>query len=43
MTGSNVIRMMLKRLAEEEKQFQRQKAEGSVDAVRPAKSEAAQA
>jgi hypothetical protein len=43
MTGSGVIRAMLKRLQEEEKEFQRQKAEGSVDAARPPKSEAARA
>jgi len=43
MTGSSVIQAMLKRLAEEEKEFQRQKAEGSVDAARPPRSKAAQA
>lgn len=42
MAGSSVIQTMLKRLAEEEEQFQRQKAEGSVDAARPPRSKAAQ-
>jgi hypothetical protein len=41
--GSSVIREMLKRLAQEEEQWKRQKREGSVGAVRPPKSRAAEA
>jgi len=41
--GSSVIREMLKRLAEEEEQYKRQKSQGSVGAARPPKSRAAEA
>jgi ribosomal protein S20 len=33
--SSSVIRAMLKRLAEEEEQYKKQKATGSVDAAKP--------
>jgi hypothetical protein len=39
--GSSVIQAMLKRLAQEEEQFNREKAVGSVDAAKPLLARAA--
>jgi hypothetical protein len=40
-TGSGVIQAMLKRLAEEEEQYKKAKAMGSVDATKPLTKRAA--
>ena len=39
--GSGVIQAMLKRLAQEEEQYQKEKAMGSVDATKPLLARAA--
>lgn len=39
--GSSVIQAMLKRLAEEEEQYKKEKAVGSVDATKPLQIRAA--
>jgi hypothetical protein len=39
--GSSVIQAMLKRLAEEEAQYKKEKATGSVDATKPLQARAA--
>jgi len=41
--GSQVIQTMLKRLAEEEQQEKRERAEGTVGTTRPSKARAAEA
>ena len=39
--GSSVIQAMLKRLAQEEEQYKKEKAMGSVDATKPLQARAA--